>query len=633
MRDQLIKKGVPKIMVVDDDRSMRLTLRHVLEQEGYEVIEAGDGLEALSVYGVERPDIVLMDCMMPVLDGFTACAQLHELPGGCAPVIILTGLNDYKSVEIAFEAGATDFITKPVNWAVLLQRVHGLLRPRQQEASRRGEKAGPVTSDELDGIITVDNRGLIRSFNPSAERIFGYSYNEVSGRDVRMLMPGAYRNEDGRAADGQEIQEEKAISISREISGLRKNGSSFPVDLTINGFFTGYRLLIVKDITDRKMTEERVRTSARVFESIPEGIMVTDTRGVIQAVNNAFTVITGYGMKEAVGKNASLLKSGRQGPEFYKKMWDSLLETGQWRGEIWNRRKNGEVYQQQLSISSIKDEQGQVVLFTALFSDLTERNRQMQEKCLLREKNLQAYMFSRTGAVTDLVKQHVNSIRAIVDGLIFLGKTGSFPEQEKVVENLLKISDLAARTDEFIMHVGSFVDGVESGATNSCSLNDVVAGALDTLDFRISSGGIAVKTALAEDIPLVPCNRNRLAGAVIGLLLNSIQALEHAAGSYKEIICRSGVEGGSVYLEISDNATGISDEIADKIFDPFFSAGKEDNAIGLGLTVVKGIISGCGGEVVFHNNEAGGATFRISIPVRTDRSVGAPLLHKQSQGR
>jgi diguanylate cyclase (GGDEF)-like protein/PAS domain S-box-containing protein len=136
---------------------------------------------------------------------------------------------------------------------------------------------------------------------------------------------------------------------------------------------------IALDITGQKRAEDRLRLAAQVFSDALEGILICDAQGNIQEVNPAFSVITGFQRGEVIGQNPRLLKSGRHGPEFYAKLWDALLATGQWQGELWNRRKNGELYAQLLTISSIRDDAGQVQHFIGLFSDITESKMQ-QEK-------------------------------------------------------------------------------------------------------------------------------------------------------------------------------------------------------------------------------------------------------------
>ncbi|MCK4502071.1 MAG: EAL domain-containing protein, partial [Desulfuromonadales bacterium] len=126
-----------------------------------------------------------------------------------------------------------------------------------------------------------------------------------------------------------------------------------------------------KDITEQTEQEAKLRLSAKVFESTTEGITITDKNGTILAVNPAFCEITGYAENEVLGGNPKILKSGRQDEEYYREMWQSLKKTGQWRGEIWNKRKNGEIYPELLTISSIKNDEGETVNYVAIFSDIT----------------------------------------------------------------------------------------------------------------------------------------------------------------------------------------------------------------------------------------------------------------------
>lgn len=138
-------------------------------------------------------------------------------------------------------------------------------------------------------------------------------------------------------------------------------------------------VLFADDITARKQAEERLRLAASVFTGAREGITITDLKGTILDVNDAFTRITGYTRKEAVGKNPNLLKSGLQSREFYEKMWDSIRQTGHWSGEIWNRSKNGDIFAETLTINAIRDANGEPTQYMALFSDITEIKRHEQQ--------------------------------------------------------------------------------------------------------------------------------------------------------------------------------------------------------------------------------------------------------------
>ena len=131
----------------------------------------------------------------------------------------------------------------------------------------------------------------------------------------------------------------------------------------------------VRDITERKHAEARVQLGAQVFEASGEAIMITDANAKIIAVNPAFARITGYSEEEIKGRSPNVLASGRHDETFYSGMWASLRATGNWAGDIWNRRKNGEVYPEWLNISAVCDEHGRTQYYVAVFSDLTEIHR------------------------------------------------------------------------------------------------------------------------------------------------------------------------------------------------------------------------------------------------------------------
>jgi diguanylate cyclase (GGDEF)-like protein/PAS domain S-box-containing protein len=137
-----------------------------------------------------------------------------------------------------------------------------------------------------------------------------------------------------------------------------------------DGRFKGYRG-VGTDMSARKRSEERLHLAASVFTYAREGIVITDAEGNIIEVNDAFSRITGYGREEVIGRNPRVLKSGRQDKNFYAAMWHDLIENAYWSGEIWNRRKNGEVYAEMLTISAVHDAQGNIRHYVALFSDIT----------------------------------------------------------------------------------------------------------------------------------------------------------------------------------------------------------------------------------------------------------------------
>ncbi len=132
-----------------------------------------------------------------------------------------------------------------------------------------------------------------------------------------------------------------------------------------------YFISIIEDIDARKKADEKLREAAAVFRSTGEGVMITDTKATILDVNDAFTRITGYSHEEVIGQNSRVLKSRRHDKAFYQDIWDQLTEHGQWHGEIWNRAKNGSVYPERLTISSVKSEEGKLEGYVGVFADIS----------------------------------------------------------------------------------------------------------------------------------------------------------------------------------------------------------------------------------------------------------------------
>ncbi len=142
----------PSILIVDDEKNMRLMLGRALENEGYQVLAASDGQQCLILCQQQLPDLILLDAVMPMMDGFACSLQLNQQFGpACPPILMITALSDPDSVERAFAAGAIDYITKPIQWSVLRQRVRRMLQTHKalQELAQAKEQIRSLTEQLL----------------------------------------------------------------------------------------------------------------------------------------------------------------------------------------------------------------------------------------------------------------------------------------------------------------------------------------------------------------------------------------------------------------------------------------------------------------------------------------------------
>jgi diguanylate cyclase (GGDEF)-like protein/PAS domain S-box-containing protein len=265
-------------------------------------------------------------------------------------------------------------------------------RVRAGRALRESEeRKGSILQGALDGIVSIDEQGKVVEFNPAAEAMFGYRLGEVAGKDIADLIvpPDQRQKHRGGLKRFLKTGKSKLVGKRVELTATRAGGGEFPVELSIthlkeHGLFTAF----IRDITVRKKAEESMRLSATVFDTVSQGIMVTDAGNSIVAVNPAFTEITGFTADEAIGQNPGLLKSGHHGKAFYKDMWESINETGMWTGEIWNRRKSGEIFPGWLTIGVVRDAGGMIAQYIAVFIDITKRKE--TEDLIFRQANYDA---------------------------------------------------------------------------------------------------------------------------------------------------------------------------------------------------------------------------------------------------
>ena len=219
----------------------------------------------------------------------------------------------------------------------------------------------------MDGFWIVDLTGNLLQVNQAYANISGYSLDELVGMHISQL----------ESLEKIEHVMTRIAKITRqghdkfETRHRHKDGHDIDMEIAVT-FLPEFQRFYVfcRDITERKQADNALRIAAMVFEA-QEGILITDANNAILRTNQAFSNITGYTENELIGKNPNILSSGRQGADFYAAMWKSISETGLWDGEIWNRRKNGDIYPEHLTISSVKDPNGIVINYVATLTDIT----------------------------------------------------------------------------------------------------------------------------------------------------------------------------------------------------------------------------------------------------------------------
>lgn len=252
-------------------------------------------------------------------------------------------------------------------------------RKRVEEALRETNARMQTLIQTLPDLIWLkDNDGVYLACNSRFERFFGAREAEIIGKTdydfVDRELADFFRKNDLIALT------KGSPSVNEEWITFADDGHRELLETTKTPMFDAQGHLIGvlgigHDITEKRQAEEELRLAASVFQNSSEGVLVTDADGTILSVNSAFTEITGYGEAEALGKKPSILRSDRHGPEFFRSMWDAIINEGCWKGEIWNRRKDGEAYLEWLTINRIEDSIGATVRYVSVFNDITDLRR------------------------------------------------------------------------------------------------------------------------------------------------------------------------------------------------------------------------------------------------------------------
>jgi diguanylate cyclase (GGDEF)-like protein/PAS domain S-box-containing protein len=368
----------PVVLVVDDDTSMRLVIGETLGHAGFKIEEAEDGATALAAFARLQPAIVVLDVDMPQMDGFAACTALRKMPrGATTPVLMLTALNDVASINRAYEVGATDFITKPINWPLLAHRVRYILRAsrafddlrrnqvslsKAQRIARLGNWDWDLQRNSLHWAGEVyESFDMPRDRSGATCEAFFRCVHPEDRERIQMAFEAAIAGGAPLDVEHRVIRPDGQVAFIHQRAELTSDQDGRPLCLTGT----------TQDITQRVQAEERLRLAANALENTAESVMICDANRRIVSVNKAFTTMTGYAPGEVNGRSTELLRSRKHDPAFYSHIWDTVNQTGHWEGELWGQGKNERIYPQWISISQVKDVTGKPSHYVSVSNDIS----------------------------------------------------------------------------------------------------------------------------------------------------------------------------------------------------------------------------------------------------------------------
>jgi PAS domain S-box-containing protein len=367
-----------------------------------------------------------------------------------------------------------------------------------------------------------------------------------------------------------------------------------------------------REITQQKKSQADLGKLFQAVQQSPMSVVITDRDGNIEYVNPEFTKVTGYTLAEAVGRNPRILKSGHTPSEQYAELWNTIAGGGVWRGELLNKKKNGEVFWELASIAPVK--QGEKITnFVAVKEDITER-KQMEEQ-LRQSQKMQA-----VGQLTGGIAHDFNNLLAIVMGnLQLLGERvgGDLKSREYVDDALWSVR----RGGELTHRLLAFARK-QPLKPAVIDLNEVVRGITELLR-RTLGMGILIEESLAPDLWKAFADRGELERALVNLAVNSRDAMRSAgtletrnavldedyAEQYEEV-----TPGEYVLLAVTDTGTGMPPEITERVFEPFFTTKEVGQGSGLGLSMVYGFVKQSGGHVSIYSRVGQGTSVKLYLP-------------------
>jgi PAS domain S-box-containing protein len=465
-----------------------------------------------------------------------------------------------------------------------------------------------IFESAVDGIVVIDHTGLIKAFNPAAERLFGYRADEVLGQNVKLLMPSPDREQHDRyLANYLETGVPRIIGTGREVRGRRRDGSTFPLHLSVGRMdidgkpaFTG----ILHDLTRRvdiedalRKSEERVRS---IVESAVDAIIVIDDRGTVQAFNPSAERLFGYRLSEVLGQNVKMLMPSpdREQHDGYIRRY---LATGEQKiigigREVTARKKDGTRFPVHLSVGEMVS--GGKRSFTGILHDLSDR---VQLENRLAEQKSLAKLGEMAAVVAHEVKNPIAGIRGALQVI-----TGRMAPEQRDRAVLVDIINRLDALNRIVQDMLMFARPRQL-QHEQVRLEELLAVTVSLIQRDPSMATLEVAVSGGAEIR---GDREMLQVVFQNILMNAAQAME-GRGHIDVTIAQ---HDGRCRISVADRGPRMPPEVRDKAFDAFFTT--KHRGTGLGLPIAKRVIDAHGGSIQIDVPPAGGTTISVELPAR-----------------
>jgi two-component system, cell cycle sensor histidine kinase and response regulator CckA len=476
-------------------------------------------------------------------------------------------------------------------------------RLAEQQAMAERARFQTLTESAPFGMRLSDAGGTITYVNPAWVALFGYPLADTPTLEAwrELAFPDAARRADAAALwEADRPARERGETVTRALRVTCKDGSRKFVLMTTATLEGSQILTTCVDVTEATTAQEGQRRLATAIEQAGEGVMITGPDGTIEYVNPAFEDITGYARAEAIGRNPRILKSGRHDQAFYSELWRTISSGETWHGRLVNRRKDGSLYEEEATITPIRDERSGIVNYVAIKRDVTHETE-------LQEQLNQAQKMEAVGRLAGGIAHDFNNLlQAVMSEVGVLrqrmpvgaGQAESFDDLDRLVRRG------AGLTRQLLLFSRQQVSRPEL-----LDLVDVVSGSASMLR-RIVRENVEIVSELGPGALPVRADRGQLEQVLMNLVVNASDAMPGGG----RVTLRAGSDDEQVWFSVADTGHGIPSSVLAHIFEPFFTTKAVGKGTGLGLSVVHGIVTAQGGSIEVGRGESAGATFTVRLP-------------------
>ena len=406
-------------------------------------------------------------------------------------------------------------------------------------------------------------------------------------------------------------------------SGAEVIGVMVVQSYTNSSLYTNEHLEILELISgqialaiDRKRAEEERVRLATAIENAAEGVLIMDEKGSIQYANPAFETITGYSLEESKGKISRILKSGKKGAKYNKEIWDKISNGEIWNGYISSKKKNNSSYEEEITISPIRDEGGKIINYVAIRRDVTEQKR-------LADQLRQSQKMEAIGTLAGGIAHDFNNIIGAISGYTEL--TMDDVTNENSLRNLQQVLKASHRAKDLVQQILAFSRLTEQ-EWKPLQICSIVKETLKLLRASLPAT-IEIRQDIQSNSSLILADPIQIHSLMMNLSTNAHHAMlekdgilevtlkEVEIGAEMALLHQELAPGKYIRLSVSDTGTGINPEIMDRIFDPYFTTKEVGEGSGMGLALVHGIVKNHHGEITVESELGKGTIFSVFLPV------------------